>query len=264
MPFRRARGWRLGPHHYDPGVGDLGARYDAIADFYDGSVADEVADVGSAALLDLTGDVGGQRVADIACGQGRMSRALARRGAEVVGFDLSDALLAKARAAERLDRLGVSYVLADVTTPDALVGEAFDAVVCNYGLSDIDNLDGALATVSRVLEPGGWFVFSILHPCFPGWDDDAPSSWPADGGYYQEGWWLAQNTGFRGKVGANHRTLSTYLNRLTHHHLQLDVVVEPAPGATWAARKPGAAAVPVHLVARCRQAATVDERSPSH
>jgi hypothetical protein len=97
-------------------------------------------------------------------------------------------------------------------------------------------------------------VFSILHPCFPGWDDDAPSSWPGRAGYFQEGWWQAQNTGFRGKVGANHRTLSTYLNLLTRHGLQLGVVVEPQPGADWAARKPGAGAVPVHLAARCLKA----------
>jgi SAM-dependent methyltransferase len=129
----------------------------------------------------------------------------------------------------------------------------FDGVVCNYGLSDIDDLDAALATVARLLKPAGWFVFSILHPCFPGWGEDAPSSWPGRDGYFREGWWQAQNTGFRGKVGANHRTLSTYLNALTRHGFQLDVVAEPQPGADWAARNPGAGPVPVHLVARCRE-----------
>jgi ubiquinone/menaquinone biosynthesis C-methylase UbiE len=243
-------------------VADSRARYDSIADFYDGAVADDVGDAASAALLDLAGDVRGRRVGDIACGQGRIARALAHRGAEVVGLDVSDALLAKALAAEHLQPLGITYVRADVTAPDALAGATFDGVVCNYGLSDIDDLDAALATVSRLLEPGGWFVFSILHPCFPGWDDDAPSSWPVDGGYYQEGWWLAQNTGFRGKVGSNHRTLSTYLNWLTHHHLQIDVVDEPAPGTEWAARKPGAAAVPVHLVARCHKTASSFQSVP--
>ncbi|MEV0380324.1 class I SAM-dependent methyltransferase [Nonomuraea sp. NPDC050643] len=37
---------------------------------------------------------------EIACGHGRISRALAGRGADVVGADLSAALIAKARAAE--------------------------------------------------------------------------------------------------------------------------------------------------------------------
>ena len=230
------------------------ARYDAIADFYDAAVADDATDVGSAALLDLAGEVRGLRLVDLACGQGRITRELTRRGATVVGVDVSHGLLTKALAAEQDTPLGTSYVLADISQATTLAGLAFDGVVCNYGLSDIDDLDGALATVVRVLERAGWFVFSILHPCFPGWDEDAPSSWPCADGYFREGWWRAQNTGFRGKVGANHRTLSTYLNLLTRHGLQLDVVLEPRPGADWAARKLGAGAVPVHLVARCVKA----------
>jgi 2-polyprenyl-3-methyl-5-hydroxy-6-metoxy-1,4-benzoquinol methylase len=230
------------------------ARYDAIADFYDATVADNAADPGSAALIDLAGDVRGLRLADLACGQGRITRELARRGATVVGVDMSEGLLGKALAYERHRPLGITYLRADVTHVTTLEGAVFDGVVCNYGLSDIDDVDAALETVARLLNPPGWFVFSILHPCFPGWDEDAPSSWPGPAGYFEEGWWQARNTGFRGKVGANHRTLSTYLNALTHHGFHLDVVDEPRPGADWAARKPGAGAVPVHLVARCLKA----------
>jgi ubiquinone/menaquinone biosynthesis C-methylase UbiE len=113
-------------------------RYDAIADFYDAAIAGDVRDVGSVALLDFAGDVRGRRLAETACGQGRIARELARRRADVVAVT------------------------------GALAGETFDGVVRNYGLSDIDDLDGVLATVSRVLTPAGWFVFSILHPCFPG------------------------------------------------------------------------------------------------
>ena len=54
---------------------------------------------------------------------------------------------------------------ADATSSDAHAGESFDGVVCHFGLSDVDDLGGAAATVARLLEPGGWFVFSILHPC---------------------------------------------------------------------------------------------------
>ena len=249
-----SRRYRRIGDHYDAVV----ARYDAIAEFYDAKVDHGVTDVGSVALLDLAGDVRGRRLADIACGEGRIARELARRGADVTGVDISDRLLRKALAAERDDPLGITYLRADVTASETLAGATFDGVVCNYGLSDIDDLHGVLTTVSRVLGPSGWFVFSILHPCFPGWDDDAPSSWPVEGGYYREGWWLADNTGFRGKVGANHRTLSTYVNRLIEHGLQIEVVAEPPPDAKWAARRPGTGAVPVHLATRCRSRPTVE------
>jgi SAM-dependent methyltransferase len=109
-----------------------------------------------------------------------------------------------------------------------------------------------LANVARLLRPGGWFVFSLLHPCFPGWDSDAPSSWPPDRGYYQEGWWLASNTGYRGRVGASHRMISTYLNSLIEHGLTLDRAIEPLPGPEMEQRRPpGAVPVPFYFAARC-------------
>lgn len=153
------------------------ARYDEIADFYDGFVRDRLDDnAGTAAMIDLVGDVQGRRVLDLACGQGRIARELARRGASVVGIDISAVLLAKARAAEDAEPLGIGYGLADASSSEALHGDSFDIVMCNFGLSDIDRLAGALATVVRLLPGDGTFVFSILHPCFPGWGEAAPSS----------------------------------------------------------------------------------------
>lgn len=228
------------------------ARYDQIADFYDQRSGTTISDPATAALLDLAGDVGGLRLLEVACGQGRVARELARRGAALTGLDISAALLARARDREAAQPLGISYLHVDVTTSGVLDGQVFDGVVCNYGLSDIDDLDGAVANVARLLRPGGWFVFSLLHPCFPGWDSDAPSSWPPDRGYYQEGWWLASNTGYRGKVGSSHRMISTYLNSLTGHELVLDRATEPPPGPDMQQRRPhGAMPVPFYLAARC-------------
>lgn len=234
------------------------ARYDTIGDFYLGVVGIEADDPVAAALLHLLGDVRGMRVLDLACGQGRIARALARGGARVVGVDISGVLLDGARAAEIDQPLCVAYRMEDATSAMALAGEAFDAVACNQGLADIDDLDGVLATVSRVLRPGGRFVFSILHPCFPGWgDEDAPSSWPAVGGYRAEGWWLARNQGIRGKVGSNHRMLSTYVNSVVRHHLAIDEVAEPEPTSRLRARqhaaRPGAGPLPMFIVVRCRR-----------
>lgn len=232
---------------------DPNARYDGIAEFYDGVAGDDVSDPATRALLELVPPARGARVLDLACGQGRVARELARRHARVVGIDVSNNLLTLARRSERLEPMGITYVHGDASRADVLSGETFDGVVSNFGLSDIDDLDGVLATVARVLPEGGWFAFSILHPCFPGWDTDAPSSWQPDRGYYAEGWWLANNTGFRGKVGATHRMLATYLNALGSHRLHLDRVVEPEPGQAWAARAPDLNPVPVYLAARCRR-----------
>ena len=230
----------------------LVARYDEIADFYEQRSGKSVSDPATAALLDLAGDVGGLRLLEVACGPGRVARELARRGAALTGLDISAALLAKARAREAAEPLGIRYLHADVTARGVLEGQVFDGVVCNYGLSDIDDLDGVLANVARLLRPDGWFVFSLLHPCFPGWDSDAPSSWPPDRGYYREGWWLAGNTGYRGRVGSSHRMISTYLNSLTGHGLALDRAAEPPPSPEMEQRRPpGAVPVPFYFAGRC-------------
>jgi ubiquinone/menaquinone biosynthesis C-methylase UbiE len=167
-----------------------GARYDAIADFYVNGF-DSVTDPVSQGLLDLLGPVAGRRVLDVACGHGRMTRELARRGGEVVGIDVSGKLIAKAREAEEDAPHGVRYFQADVTKRGTVgVGE-FDVVSCSFGLSDIDDLDGAIGSISRALRNGGRFAFSILHPCFGGGRDIA-GAWPTTGSYYDETWWAPQ------------------------------------------------------------------------
>ena len=232
------------------------ARYDDIADFYESFAPDVYDDPLTSALLSLVGGVSGHRLLDLACGHGRLTRELARRGARVVGTDLSAALLGKARTLEEVNSLGISYVHGNAASPSTLEGEVFDGIVCHFGLSDIDDLDGALATVARVLGPGGFFAFSILHPCFPGWEaKGANPSWPPGRGYFEEGWWIADGPpgGLRPIVGANHRMLSTYLNTLARNGLVLDEMVEPKPPADWVDVAPVVGPVPVYLAARCRK-----------
>jgi len=226
------------------------ARYDAVADFYEGSF-DDTEDPVLRSLLDLLGPVAGARVLDLACGHGRVTRELARRGATAIGVDLSTALLEKAVAAAP----EIRFVHADAADQGWLPDAPFDAVVCSFALSDIDDLGGTLATVRAALRLGGVFAFSILHPCFPG---AAPVSgaWPSDGRYHDEGWWRADGAAstLRRQVGANHRTLTTYVNALVRHGLQIEEMREPRPGPDWdTGERAAAARYPVYLVMRCRR-----------
>ena len=131
------------------------ARYDAVADFYIKGF-DSVDDPASLALLGMLGPVTGLRLLDVACGHGRITRALARRGASVVGIDISGALISKARQTEQDEPLGICYVHDDVTMPGCLGNRDFDAAACNFGLSDIDDLDAAVTAISGALRPGGF------------------------------------------------------------------------------------------------------------
>jgi 2-polyprenyl-3-methyl-5-hydroxy-6-metoxy-1,4-benzoquinol methylase len=225
------------------------ARYDAIADFY-AARFDALSDPASRALLDLLGPVAGLDVLDAACGHGRMTRELARRGANVAGVDISGMLISRAIEAERAEPLGIDYQHADISAVGALPADAFDLVVCHFGLSDIDDLDAAVGAISAALRRDGGFVFSILHPCFGGGKDIA-GSWPTAGSYYDEGHWTAQEprSTLRRQVGAQHRMLSTYLGSLKRAGLWLDAMAEPPPAPGWDPAH-DADRGPVHLVVR--------------
>lgn len=123
---------------------------------------------------------------------------------------------------------GIDYRVADVTSSQWWDGRAFDGVVCAMALMDIDDLAGVLATVATVLRPGGWFVFSLFHPCYPGGvgEPETLPSWPPDAGYRTETRWSTGQAGVRGHVGANHRMMSTYLNAVIAAGLELDEFAE--------------------------------------
>lgn len=215
-------------------------RYDAIAEWY----VELTSHWADPPLALLPENLAGQRILDHACGYGVASRYLARRGALVTGVDLSSALLGRARQLESDHGLGIRYLCADATRTDWWDGEPFDGVLSNMALMDIDDLDGALGTVAAVLKPGGWFSFSVFHPCYPGGEEGSWSglpSWPPEDGYSHEGWWTTHGDGVRGRVGANHRMLSTYLNAVLRAGFSLECFAERGRS------------VPVQLIARARR-----------
>lgn len=210
-------------------------RYGAVASQYVDGIGDDLSDPGTAGLLATLPDVASLEVLDVACGHGRISRELARRGGRVTGVDLSEALLQEARQHQQSQPEDVTYVLGNVASLDAENLGPVDVVTCNFGLSDIDDLTATLHSIFRVLRPGGRFVLSILHPCFHGWSDRAAPSWRPTRGYFEEGWWRSDTASswIRRSVGANHRTLSTYLNTIKQAGFALDEVSEPPPPTAW-------------------------------
>ncbi len=239
------------------------ASYDSIADWYDEFVRTQplLYDVVIPAVLrfvDETGDVRDRLICDLACGQGVVARQLALRGARVVGIDLSERLLAIARREMITAPHPISYLRDDVREAHSLADASFDGVVCNMALMDIPDLDATLRTVRRILTPGGWFIFSITHPCvqMPAstWvrhEDGATTR--ESGDYFAEGFWRpAGAPGVRGRVGSHHRMLGTYLNALIRAGLTLDHVAEPPGSEALLQRFPGYRSVPTSFIARCR------------
>jgi SAM-dependent methyltransferase len=96
-------------------------------------------------------------VLDVACGVGASTIQVAREtGAEAVGVDLSDELLAKARAAAAAGELDgrVRFLEGDAEALP-LDDESVDAVLCECALCTFPDKPTAAAEMARVLRPGG-------------------------------------------------------------------------------------------------------------
>ena len=105
----------------------------------------------------------GRRVLDLACGAGRYSAAVARRGAAVVGLDLSPALLAAAQR-DAPDLLGLvrGHMLRLPFAPGC-----FDLVLCmftSFGYMESAAADrSVLGEIQRVLRPQGQLVLDLFN-----------------------------------------------------------------------------------------------------
>ena len=214
------------------------AAYDEVADAYSRALDPEGAGLVDPVLTELIGDVGGREVLSLACGQGQDARLLAHLGATVTGIDLSEEMLRHARRHEAGRRSGIAYVHGDAQDLAAFADRSFDGVVCHMALMDIPGLAGTIASVARVLRQEGWFVFSIVHPCYGGHvavvtdyllDHRYRKRVPPD--------WLPTH--------AYHRPLGAYVDELTRVGLRIERVVEVHHPAADAGGVPGL------LYARC-------------
>lgn len=95
---------------------------------------------------------------DAACGTGRFSEVLARKGHDVVGIDSSPQMLARAR--QRLPQ--ARFVLGDLQELPVADGSV-DVVVCALALSHLPSLEPAMREFARVLRPNGHLVVSDVH-----------------------------------------------------------------------------------------------------
>lgn len=179
--------------------------YDGVAEAY--SRAFDGAGLAEPLLEEVLGDVAGQRVLSLACGQGHDARLLARLGAAVTGVDLSERMLEEARRHEEEEPRGIAYVQGDARDLSTLAGGDFDGVLCHMALMDIPDLAATIASAARVLRPGGWFVFTIVHPCFRG-HVEIVDDYLADHRYAKRApvEWLPTH--------AYHRPLGAYVNEL--------------------------------------------------
>ncbi|HZO34687.1 MAG TPA: methyltransferase domain-containing protein [Gaiellaceae bacterium] len=217
------------------------AAYDDVAEAYARTFDDGEA-LRDPVFERLLGDLAGQQVLAVACGQGRDARLLADLGAHVVGTDISAQMLERARTLEEASPRGIRYLQGDAATLEAFANAGFDGVACHMALMDMPELDPVIRSVARVLRPAGWFVFSIVHPCYAPHVDNVPD-------YLSESRYEKRIALEALPQHAYHRPLSSYVDALAEQRLSIDRMVEQRHETD------PTGAVPGLLYLRCTKAA---------
>ena len=149
--------------------------WDEYAPFYDWENAQTVArrDIGFWQRLALAND---WPVLELGCGTGRVAVPVVKAGARLVGIDLSAPMLERAR--RRLARARLTHramlVRGDIRHLPFRSRRGFGLVMAPYGilqsLTRERDLTAALASVSRVVRPGGLFGLDLV-PDLPRWSE---------------------------------------------------------------------------------------------
>ena len=244
--------------------------WDSLADWYDNKQG-EGGDLWHRALIDpillrVIGSCDGKAVLDLGCGNGYLSRILARRGANVTAVDFSPRMVKDAQAHDPGNSLKIRYVVTDAARLTTIAKGSFDLVFANMSLMDIEDGEGAIREASRVLKPGGRFVASISHPCF---DNGSSSGWVAEKSTLETPRTFRRIRSYRNqfseeipwKLGeserkhtrAFHRPLNWYARALHSSGLSIVALEEPEPTKELLDKEdPMTAAgfleVPLHLV----------------
>lgn len=196
-------------------------------------------------FLSMLPPIDGRDGLDIGCGEGSNTRKLVECGARMQAIDIAPTFIRHAQEMEASSPLGVRFEIADgAALPFA--DASFDFATAFMSLMDMPDQPRALGEACRVLRPGGFLQFSILHPCFVPphrktlRDENGRAYAIEIAGYFDETpgrvetWWFstlprderAQSEPFR--VPRFHRTLSAWVRMIREAGFIIEAMEEPS------------------------------------
>ncbi|TMV46063.1 class I SAM-dependent methyltransferase [Paenibacillus mesophilus] len=180
----------------------------------------------------LLPELRGKRVLDIGCGFGWHCRyARERQARSVVGIDLSENMIARAR--ESTDDPAIEYRILAIEDMHFDAAE-FDVAISSLALHYVERFDIVCQKVHQCLAPGGAFVLSFEHPVFTAlaaqdWHygpNGERLHWPVDR-YQDEG--PREARFLDNDVVKYHRTVATHINALIDAGFRIASISEPQP-----------------------------------
>ncbi len=116
--------------------------------------------------LKLLGDINGKNILEIGCGGAQCGVAMAKKGAKVIGIDISEEQLKFAKKLAIKNKVNVKFYQGDIRKLPQIKSNSQDIVFSAFALHYIDNLLICFREVNRVLKNNGTFVFSFPHPFY--------------------------------------------------------------------------------------------------
>lgn len=145
---------------------NCGIDYSIFSEDYtskDGYVADADLALGCGIPVDYAGMKPGQTILDLGSGAGNdvfVARSIVGETGEVIGLDMTEAMIAKAKAnAAKLGFGNVDFRLGDIEDMPLTANKA-DVIISNCVLNLVPDKQKAFSEIQRVLKPGGHFCIS--------------------------------------------------------------------------------------------------------
>lgn len=171
-------------------------------------------------LFTLLGDVTDRDILDAGCGNGYMSRKLAVKGAKVTGIEPAITLFQHCINNEDLRPLNITYRQEDISKLTDT--NRFDVVIAINVLMDIPDYTQAVTACTNALRPNGKLIISLLHPCFPGTEQQ----WRENGFVKITDYFTETSTPQKyGKLF--HRPLQNYINAIAENDCSITKIIEP-------------------------------------
>jgi 2-polyprenyl-6-hydroxyphenyl methylase / 3-demethylubiquinone-9 3-methyltransferase len=104
----------------------------------------------------------GKNALEIGCGGGILSEEIAKMGVDVTGIDPSENSIKCAVKHAEINKLPIKY---EVATGERVPFKSnyFDIVLCCDVLEHVSNLYQVISEISRVLKPGGIFIYDTIN-----------------------------------------------------------------------------------------------------
>ena len=193
-------------------------------------------------------------ILDAGCGSGAQAQWLLENGAEVIGFDVSPAMVEESQ--RRCSGRGRFFV-ADLSEPLPLEARSVDGITCSLVLHYLEDWTVPLTHFAEVLRPDGWAVISLEHPFGP----PLPSQ---KGGYFDTE--LVSDVWKKADVVVTQwfwrRPLSAVVEAFADHGFVIERIVEAQPSVEALNRFPDdlsqVMGVPWFIVYRLRLRNAVD------